>query len=138
MGEMEIIRLMKIKNEDDIRFLFELLKERPKESYISFKMPTYKQHKDFVKSKPYLVWFIIYYDDMHVGTIYKTRQDEIGIQIKKEFQNKGISHKVIPMMYPLGKGHNFANINPLNKSSIKLFSDLGFKLIQYTYELKER
>ena len=40
-------------------------------------------------------------------------------------------------MYELGDGRNLANINPLNEPSIALFKKLGFKLIQYTFELKE-
>lgn len=131
---MNLIETKEIVSEEDVKFLFELLKERPKESVISFKMPTYDQHKKFVSSKPYLVWFIIYVDGKRVGSVHKTKQDEIGIQIKKEFQNCGVAHAVIPRIYNVGNGRNIANINPKNEKSIKLFTDLGFKLIQYTFE----
>ena len=132
-----IVKIKEIASEDDIFFLYGLLKERTKEMSISFKMPTYQEHKTFVKSRPYHSWFVIYDGDVRVGTVYKTKHDEIGIQIKKEFHRRGFAEQVIPLMYELGDGRNLANINPLNEPSIALFNKLGFKLIQYTFELKE-
>ena len=38
----------------DVKFLFDLLKERnPRVNISHKKMPTYNQHRKFIKSKPY-------------------------------------------------------------------------------------
>ena len=45
----------------DYEFLYDLLKERDPKSNISHKkMPTFLQHKKFIKSGPYSKWYIVY------------------------------------------------------------------------------
>ena len=71
-------------SKSDIEFLYELLNERNSKSNISHKkMPTFNQHTKFIISKPYSKWYIIYYNDKKAGSIYLSRQNEIGIHIKK-------------------------------------------------------
>jgi len=135
---MKII-LKGIKTEEDIQFLYDLLKKRPKEANISHKkMPTYQQHKIFVESKPYDVWFIIWNNANRVGSIYKTKNGEIGIFVKKEFQNRGIAKTVIPLIYNTGSKNNLANVSPQNPKYVTMFEKLGFKHIQNTYQLEEK
>lgn len=68
----------------DLRFLYDLLKERKHSINISHrKMPTYNEHVNFVLSKPYLKWYIIYFGKNKAGSIYISKQNEIGIFIKK-------------------------------------------------------
>jgi len=132
------IKLKNIEAEEDIKFLYVLLEERPTYANISHKqMPTYEQHKAFVNSKPYDIWFIIWNNNNRVGSIYKTKPGEIGIFVKKEFQHQGIAKTAIPMIYNLGVEKNIANVSPLNPKSITLFEKLGFKHIQNTYQLEE-
>ena len=46
---------------DDAQFLFELLNERAPRANISHKkMPTYTSHVNFIKSKPYKKWYIVF------------------------------------------------------------------------------
>ena len=68
------IKLKNIKTEDDIKFLYILLEERPTYANISHKqLPSYDQHKAFVNSNPYDIWFVLWNDNSRVGSIYKTK-----------------------------------------------------------------
>jgi len=121
----------------DFSFLYELLLERDQKVNISHKkMPTYKQHVRFMNSKPYLKWYIIYFDDTKIGSIYLSKQNEIGTQINKKWNNENILKIVIKLLMQKNpKSRYLVNINPKNKKFIKFFKNQGFKLIQYTYEL---
>jgi|TARA_Y100000310_G_scaffold24287_1_gene23297 RimJ/RimL family protein N-acetyltransferase len=124
--------------DSDIRFLFNLLKERSTAENISHKkMPTYNEHKKFVKSKPYSRWYIIIFSNKMAGSIYLTRNNEIGIFLKKEFRAKNIGKKTLEMIIQKNPRKRYlANINPKNRKSINFFKRNHFKLIQYTLELE--
>jgi RimJ/RimL family protein N-acetyltransferase len=86
-------------------------------------------------SKSYSKWQVIYHDDEKIGSVYLTKQNEIGIFVKKEFQGRGIGSKVLKLiMEKNGPGRYLANISPKNKKSIEFFKNHGFRLVQYTYE----
>ena len=130
---------MKEVDEKDVQFLYNLLEERKPVTYISHKkMPTYEEHVNFVKSSPYSKWYIIEVDGERAGSIYLTKQNEIGIFLNEGLQEKGIGSNALNVL--IGKNPDLrylANINPENKKSIKFFKKLGFTLIQYTYELNK-
>ena len=67
----------------DYLFLYDLLKERNPQANISHKkMPSYAQHIKFVNSRPYTKWYIIEKGNEMVGSVYLSKQNEIGIFIK--------------------------------------------------------
>ena len=75
---------------EDAEFLLELLTEREGHVNISHKStPSWEEHVNFIKSKPYDHWDIIFYDNEKIGNIYLTDREEIGIFILKKFQSKG-------------------------------------------------
>ena len=77
----------------DVKFLFDLLKERDPRVNISHrKMPTYSQHTKFIKSKPYSKWYIILKSKQKIGSIYLSKNDEIGIFLSKKFQGKNVGN----------------------------------------------
>ena len=128
-----------------IFFLYLLLGQRTKDQSISHKeMPGKHQHAKFVRSRPYRLWFIIKADGEPVGSIYATRQNEIGIQIAKARQGLGIGMKALNLLTsrykPLpeipGKraGVWLANISKDNDRSIDFFEKAGFSLRQYTFQ----
>ena len=135
---MESLKLTLIK-EGDQKFLYQLLSERKSIQNISHKkMPTYDEHIEFVNSNPYSKWYIIEIDNEKVGSIYLTKQNEIGIFLKQKFQGNRIGTEALNHLIIKNPGLRYlANINPKNTESIKFFKKLGFKLIQYTYELNE-
>ena len=102
------------------------------------KMPSYHEHLLFVSSKPYSKWYVILYGMNKVGSIYLTSQNEIGIFIKKSFQNRQIGDTALREIIKKNpKKRYLANVNPKNKKSIQFFKNHGFKLIQYTFELSK-
>jgi len=117
--------------------LYDLLKQRDSNVSISHKkMPTYEQHVKFVMSKPYSKWYIIQKDDQSIGSIYLSKQNEIGIFLIKTMRGKKIGQMALEMIMQKHPKQRFlANINPMNKKSIDFFTQNHFKLIQYTYEL---
>ena len=136
MGEYLDIKLKPVAKSDH-RFLYQHLKERNPSANISHKkMPTYAEHVKFVMSRPYSKWYIIIHKNKKVGTIYLTKQNEIGIFIKNKMQDKRIGQRTLEIL--MGKNPRkryLANVSPKNKKSSHFFTRNGFKLIQYTYEL---
>lgn len=135
----EKIKLRSVKN-SDCPFLYDLLKERDPRANISHKkMPTYSQHEKFVNSKPYSKWYVIMDSEKDIGSIYLTKDNEIGIFIKKNSQSKGVGFNAITsMMMKNPRSRFLANVNPKNKKSIQFFKKNGFELIQYTFELEKK
>ena len=134
LPEIEIRRVV----DSDIRFLFNLLKERSVAENISHKkMPTYNEHKKFVKSKPYSRWYIVVHSNKKIGSVYLSKNAEIGIFLKKEFRTQNIGKKALEMIIQKNPRKRYlANINPKNTKSINFFKKNHFKLIQYTFELE--
>jgi len=130
------IQLKKV-NKSHYRFLYDLLKERDPRINISHKeMPTYEEHVKFVMSKPYSKWYIIEFKGKMVGTTYLSKNNEIGIFIKKRFQRGEIGKSALEMLIKKNpRSRYLANINPKNKNSINFVKRNGFKLIQHTFEL---
>ena len=124
----------------DVKFLFDLLKERDPRANISHKkMPTYSQHTKFIKSKPYSKWYIILKSKQEIGSIYLSKNDEIGIFLSKKFQGKNVGNFVLNELMKKNPRKRFlANVNPKNKKSISFFKNNNFKLIQYTFENAKR
>ncbi len=128
--------------------LYELLRERTADPTVNIShqvMPSFEQHCSFVDSEPYRHWYMIQ-TDWHEfgGMLYATRKNEIGIFMFKSHQNYGIArtalqkyldeHKPLPAIPGERPGHFVANINPNNEASIKLFTGLGARHIQNTYQ----
>ena len=124
----------------DVKFLFDLLKERDPRVNISHrKMPTYSQHTKFIKSKPYSKWYIILKSKQKIGSIYLSKNDEIGIFLSKKFQGKNVGSFALNELIKKNPRKRFlANVNPKNKKSISFFKNNNFKLIQYTFEKTKR
>ena len=139
MTKSDLLIKLKPVSKSDYRFLYNLLMERNPATNISHKkMPTYNEHVSFVSAKPYSKWYVILYGVNKAGSIYLTSQNEIGIFIKKSFQNKQIGNIALRIFIQKNpKKRYLANVNPKNKKSIRFFKNSGFKLIQYTFELSK-
>jgi RimJ/RimL family protein N-acetyltransferase len=134
---MKSIISLKLVTQSDGQFLYKLLLERESVVNISHKkIPTFQQHLNFINSKPYSKWYIIKKNDQKIGSIYLSKQDEIGIFVKKEFQKEKLGIESMELlMIKNPRSRYLANINPKNLKSTKFFKKFGFKLIQHTYEL---
>ena len=132
---MKLVPVGKERKAVDI--LYTLLCERePSESISHKSMPTLDEHRRFVQSHPYFFWALIKVDDDYVGSVYITKQREIGIAVLREQRQHGYAKEAIRLAMKKWPGRFLANINPSNKKSIDLFSKLGFAHIQNTYEFR--
>jgi hypothetical protein len=131
--------LLKIVTKNDLNFLFELLESRNSNENISHKkMPTFSQHKKFVLSKPYSKWYIIYQNSVKIGSIYLSKQDEIGMVILKKYKKSNMGFKPIQLLINKNPRKRYlANVSIKNKKSMKFFKEYKFQLIQHTFELSK-
>ena len=129
---------LKLREVDDSNsgFLYKLLKKRDLKANLSHKkMPSYKQHIKFMKSKPYQKWYIIEKNRKKLGAIYFSKQNEIGINFLPEIQSELISQASIQELIRKNpKKKYFTNVSPKNQRLIKFFEKNGFFLFQYTFE----
>lgn len=127
---------LKIVTNADIEFLFDLLKKRDPIANISHKkMPSYSQHIKFIKSKPYSKLYIILKENEKIGSIYLSKNNEIGLSILESKRTKNIQNLALNELIKKNPRKRFlANINPKNKNLISFFKKNDFKLIQYTFE----
>ena len=137
--------VLKEVQKSDCSFLYELLSERKLYVNISHKKnPTYDKHVKFVMSKPYSKWYIIYYGKQKIGSIYLTKQDEVGIHFKEPVKStlqlrKLLWLQVLKMMMRKNPRNRYlVNINPSNTRMKTFLKNAGFKLIQHTYEMSKK
>ena len=126
-------------NEKDYEFLYKLLSERKQITFISHKkMPTYEEHVKFIESEPYSKWYIIQIDDKKIGSIYLTKENEIGIHFFTQYEESERFQNVIKEFFLKEPQDRFVmNVSPKNEQYIDLAKKLGFHLVQHTYERDE-
>ena len=125
--------------ETDYKFLYELLLQRKKIVNISHKkMPTYEEHVKFIESEPYSKWYIIQIDAKKIGSIYLTKENEIGIHFFTQYEESERFQNVIKEFFlKEPQDRFFMNVSPKNEQYIDLAKKLGFHLVQHTYERDE-
>ena len=129
---------------DAAGFLYDLLKERDPTANISHReLPPFWKHVKFIESKPYSAWYIVLRGRENcdvlepIGSVYLTKQDEIGIFLTKEYQGKRYGDRVLSLLMAAEPRPSYlANIAPGNLISQKFFERSGFKKIQLTYGLR--
>ena len=120
---------LKIVSDEDIEFLYEMLQERDDTVNVNHKsLPTYEEHKKFVKMNSYDVWYIILKDSQKIGHI-NLDGFEIGWFIKKKYQGFGF---VVEAFEKLKQNHHKTKyqgkINPNNVNAKIFLEKLNFKL----------
>ena len=127
---------LKVITKNDFKFLYKLLSQRKSFDNISHKkMPSYQEHIEFVKSKPYACWYVVLLNNKKIGSAYISKQNEIGISILNDHDEV---FRQITLDYLLKnnlRNRYIANCSPKNTKLIKFFKKNGFKLVQYSYEL---
>jgi RimJ/RimL family protein N-acetyltransferase len=146
------------KNEDHVRFLYDLFLARPEDAKISAKgIPTYEDHRYFVENHPYADWSIVEIEggkrlDLEMNRIVIIRTavgsafisqpsrpsvvgDELSVDILHEYRGSGYAEQALRlMMEKHGPRRFIANVAPENYASMALFKKLGFKMCQFTFE----
>ena len=136
---MEINSSIKLKpvTKNDALFLYDLLKTRDPLANISHKkMPSYNEHVNFILSNPYVVWYIIEYEGKNIGSIYLSKQDEIGISLFDNLLYDKIGKNIIKFLMKNNPRKRYlAKISPRNKKLQNFFVNNGFTGLEYTYEI---
>ena len=136
---MEINSSIKLKpvTKNDALFLYDLLKTRDPLANISHKkMPSYDEHVNFILSNPYTIWYIIEYEGKKIGSIYLSKQDEIGISLVDNSLYDKICKSIIKLLTKKNPRKRYlANVSPLNKKLQNFFVNNGFTGLEYTYEI---
>jgi len=136
---LEINSNMKLKlvTENDALFLYDLLKSRDSLANISHKkVPSYSEHVNFILSNPYTIWYIIEYEGKKIGSVYLSKQDEIGISLVDNLLYNKIGKSVIKLLIKNNPRKRYlANVSPQNKKLQDFFVNNGFTGLEYTYEM---
>ena len=99
-------------------------------------MPSYDEHVNFILSNPYTIWYIIEYEGKKIGSIYLSKQDEIGISFVDDSFHDQFGNHVIKLLTKKNPRKRYlANVSPLNKKLQNFFVNNGFTELEYTYEL---
>ena len=136
---LEVYSSIKLKpvTKNDVLFLYDLLKIRDPLANISHKkMPSYNEHVNFILSNPYAVWYIIEYEGKNIGSIYLSKQDEIGISLFDNLLYDKIGKNIIKFLMKNNPRKRYlAKISPRNKKLQNFFVNNGFTGLEYTYEI---
>ena len=137
LGMNSNVKLKQV-TKNDILFLYKLLKNKDPSTNISHKkMPSYDEHIEFVMSKPYTNWYIIECDKKNVGSIYLSKQDEIGISIDNDYEYDKIVRPALKLLVKLNPRKRYlVNVSPDDIRSQEFLLKNGFTGLEYVYEMK--
>ena len=138
LGMNSNVKLKQV-TKNDALFLYDLLKNKDPNANISHKkMPSYDEHVEFVMSKPYTNWYVIEYDKKNVGSIYLSKQDEIGISISNDYEYDQIVKSALKLLMKLNQRKRYlANVGPKDVKSQEFLLKNGFTSLEYVYEIKK-
>ncbi len=129
-------------NEDDEDLLFDLLGNRIYS--ISHKsMPSFENHREFVKSNPYLYWYLVFNNKQVIGTFYIKDDNSIGMNIlnpsliiiKKILYYINHNFTVSPEIPSKVPPYFFINVADSNKELYEILDKLGYKPIQTSFKI---
>ena len=81
---MEMIFDIVTGEDSEVEILYDFLSRR-KHKISHDQMPTYDQHRAFVRNHPYLSWYLIKVNSNYIGDFYVTDKNTIGINILDNF-----------------------------------------------------
>jgi hypothetical protein len=131
------------RNDEHATILYELLKQR--KHRISHKsLPSFEEHKSFVISHPYRIWFLIRTSDRYVGSIYAYKNNGIGISVnfgKEKFIEPAISlflkiNKPLKPIKSVRSAEFGVYAAPTDKKLISILESMGGHFAQVTYLFK--
>lgn len=144
LDHMSLVFDLVTPSEEQIMTLFGLLKQR--EHVISHtELPTYEQHKKFVELNNYRAWYIVFFNNIAIGSFYISNENTVGINISHdgiEISLQRIIDYVLNNYQPLPeiksvRGSKFViNVAPTNVSLRSALRRQGKKIIQIIYSLE--
>jgi UDP-4-amino-4,6-dideoxy-N-acetyl-beta-L-altrosamine N-acetyltransferase len=127
---------------EQTEILMDLLKNR-KYPISHKKIPSLKQHSNFVANHPYRNWSIIYSNEIVIGAFYLTNDNAIGIDLKidKSEVYEAVIEKIRTVYQPLETipsvrpGYFFLNLAPGNHVLADVLKQLGSEKTQSSFRL---
>ena len=127
--------------EDDIKFLYELLKSR-KFSISHEEMPSYEEHREFVINNPYFKWYIIKLEKVSIGSLYINFDNSVSIKILDKFINYldeivsefHLNFKPQDPIKSIRYKDFFFNLNPKDEYMINTLKKHGYILSQLSFK----
>ena len=136
------LQLVDPSNNEHIEGLYKLLKRR-KFNISNNEKTTFAEHKKFVLSNPYRVWFLIFNKNNLIGSCYISYQNSISIDLdennydKYEYIISSLTKKFKPLkeVKSIRNSNFYIRINPNNKDLENKLIKLGFILIEKTFKI---
>ena len=127
----------------DIDMLYELLKNRGDHSISHKKMPSLKDHRDFVKNHPYRKWYIVLKNGSAYGTFYILKDNCVGLFLRKWYSSEvkivldwiKKNHQPLSAIPSVRRDTFFINVSPQNSALINILNELKSNKIQLTFAL---
>tara|TARA_B100001093_G_C26745869_1_gene978838 strand:+ start:796 stop:1227 length:432 start_codon:yes stop_codon:yes gene_type:complete len=136
------IKFIKIlPNQSQVELLYKLLEER-KYNISHCLMPTYEEHKQFVKNHPYRAWYLLTKNDSVMGSFYLTNENSIGINIESQFNSKDIkdlinfikdTYSPLPIVKSVRRQEFFINVSPQNTKLLNCLKRLNKSELQTSF-----
>ena len=140
-----MLSLLKINenNEKHIKDLYQLLNKK-KFNISHEKLPTFLEHKIFIKNNPYRIWYLVQKFDKIIGSIYITNDNKIGINIPDSnvidyYESIKLilkKHKPLKGIKSVRSKNFCINTNPQNNNLIEAMKKLDMEHIENTYRFK--
>jgi RimJ/RimL family protein N-acetyltransferase len=134
-----MIQLIQVTKSDWL-LIFELRNDFYENFNIQNKPMELNEHKNYLEDQlknPKFHHWVIEYDDEKIGYA-RILDDDVGIVIKKKFQNKGIATRALKLVEEkaksLGITKLIAKVKVGNESSKRIFENNNFKLQMHWYE----
>ena len=131
-----------IPTQDQIDKLFHLLKNRTY-SISHKKIPSEKEHFEFVSQHPYSILYLIYRKKSLAGSVYIHTDNSIGIDLNEYHENEVFlvikyikdNHSPLPSKKSVRREDFFINVAAKNSKLLKILKKLDTNEIQRSFIL---
>jgi hypothetical protein len=139
------VNLVDVYSQEPHQVLYQLLEERTSEEAISHQyMPSYAEHIQFVRERPYRAWYLLQ-DDGVIGAVSVNDRNEIRVGIIRSRKTPALVREAILAITRLHQplkaipsdrvGRYVMNVNPANTDLAGVLDSMGAVHIQSTYAL---
>ncbi len=138
---MKFIEINYLVEKNELEFLYHLLKSRT-HSISHKKLPSFKEHTNFVKNHPYHKWFFVEKESQRLGSLYIHQDNSIGLDILEKFEEHipeilsflEKEYKPLPQIKSVRSKNFFINVSPESKSLHTKLLLSGYKISQISFE----
>jgi hypothetical protein len=143
MSEADIKFEQIFSNSKQVDVLFRLLNER-NHAISHTREVKFDEHKRFVETHPYRIWFLVKLNGEFIGSFYLTTENTLGINVAEKRINEVVSaiidfvkinYEPLAAISSVRSGRFAISVPPSSKKLIECLNDMGSELAQLTYYL---